>query len=197
MTHHRRPDHPAEHSEAESPSVSLSRRGFFTGAGVTGLAAAASSLAVFTGDAKAAAPPDGTPEQIHVTWGDDPSNTVSVSWASPAQAVNPRVQPLRVRSSATKPTLWKTPSGRHAAIPIRDTASRSLISILAFPAAKRRSLSATITHPAPTRCLRPITNCSKPWCLQKTGSTPQLRHEISVSSSEGIVVSASSMLEAR
>jgi hypothetical protein len=33
--------------------------------------------------------------------------------------------------------------------------------------------------------------------LQKTGSTPQLRHEISVSSSEGIVVSASSMLEAR
>ena len=59
---------------------------------MTGLAAAASSLAVFTGDAKAAAPPDGTPEQIHVTWGDDPSNTVSVSWASPAQAVNPRVQ---------------------------------------------------------------------------------------------------------
>jgi hypothetical protein len=38
-----------------------------------------------------AAAPDGTPEQIHLTWGDDPSRSVSVSWASPAQAVNPRV----------------------------------------------------------------------------------------------------------
>ena len=35
---------------------------------------------------------DGTPEQIHLTWGDDPSSTVVVSWASPAQSVNPRVQ---------------------------------------------------------------------------------------------------------
>ena len=34
---------------------------------------------------------DGTPEQIHLTWGADPSRTVTVSWASPAQAVNPRV----------------------------------------------------------------------------------------------------------
>ncbi len=34
---------------------------------------------------------DGTPEQIHLTFGDDPSQTVVVSWASPAQAVKPRV----------------------------------------------------------------------------------------------------------
>jgi hypothetical protein len=38
-----------------------------------------------------AAASDGTPEQIHLTWGDDPSHTVFVSWVSPAQSVNPRV----------------------------------------------------------------------------------------------------------
>ncbi|MGA2189180.1 MAG: metallophosphoesterase family protein [Steroidobacteraceae bacterium] len=77
-----RPPHPA--------SGALSRRGFFTGAGVTGLAAATSSLTLFAGDTPAA--PDGTPEQIHLTWGEDPAAAVVVSWASPAQSVNPRVE---------------------------------------------------------------------------------------------------------
>jgi len=91
VTHDRRPDHPAEHSDAaEPPSDSLSRRGFFKGAGVTGLAAATSPLVLFGAEAKT--PADGTPEQIHLTWGEDPSSTVFVSWASPAQAVNPRVK---------------------------------------------------------------------------------------------------------
>jgi hypothetical protein len=35
---------------------------------------------------------DGTPEQIHLTWGDDPTRAVVVSWASPGQAVRPRVR---------------------------------------------------------------------------------------------------------
>jgi len=69
---------------------SSSRRDFFTGAGVTGLVAATTPLALFAGDA-ASPPADGTPEQIHVTWGDDPSTSAYVSWASPAQAQNPRV----------------------------------------------------------------------------------------------------------
>jgi hypothetical protein len=34
----------------------------------------------------------GTPEQIHLTWGDDPARSVVVSWASPGQAVRPRVR---------------------------------------------------------------------------------------------------------
>jgi 3',5'-cyclic AMP phosphodiesterase CpdA len=34
---------------------------------------------------------DATPEQVHLTWGADPSRTVIVSWAAPAQALNPRV----------------------------------------------------------------------------------------------------------
>ncbi len=39
-----------------------------------------------------ARPGDGTPEQIHLTWGDDPARSVVVSWASPDRAVRPRVR---------------------------------------------------------------------------------------------------------
>ncbi len=86
MTNHRRSGRPADNA-----SASLSRREFFKEAGATGLAAAASPLAPYNADAHAAGV-EGTPEQIHLTWGDDPSSTVVVSWASPAQSVNPRVQ---------------------------------------------------------------------------------------------------------
>ncbi|HUY46208.1 MAG TPA: fibronectin type III domain-containing protein [Streptosporangiaceae bacterium] len=34
---------------------------------------------------------DGTPEQVHLTWGDDPATSVVVSWASPGRAIAPRV----------------------------------------------------------------------------------------------------------
>ena len=87
MAHNRR-SHRDEPS-VDSSSSPLSRRGFLTGAGAAGLAAAASPLAVVR-SAKAAAP-DGTPEQIHLTWGEDPTRSVVVSWASAAQAINPRV----------------------------------------------------------------------------------------------------------
>jgi Purple acid Phosphatase, N-terminal domain/Calcineurin-like phosphoesterase len=63
---------------------SISRRAFVKGAGVTSLAAATSSIA-------APVPADGSPEQIHLTWGEDPSRAVYVSWASPGPAVHPRV----------------------------------------------------------------------------------------------------------
>jgi hypothetical protein len=35
---------------------------------------------------------DGTPEQIHLTWGNDPARSVVVSWASPGRAEAPRVR---------------------------------------------------------------------------------------------------------
>jgi hypothetical protein len=61
-------------------------------AGGTGLLAATAS-----GDARPAhrgrpEPAGGTPEQVHLTWGDDPTRSVVVSWASPGQAVAPRVR---------------------------------------------------------------------------------------------------------
>jgi hypothetical protein len=61
----------------EKPAASLSRRGFLLRAGASGLAAAAAPLAGVH-NASAAAP-DGTPEQIHLTWGEDPSSEVVVS----------------------------------------------------------------------------------------------------------------------
>jgi hypothetical protein len=52
--------------------------------------AALSPLSALAGGRRGA-PSDGTPEQIHLTFGDDPSSTVYVSWASSAQAIKPRV----------------------------------------------------------------------------------------------------------
>ena len=57
---------------------------------MSGLIAAASSHAMSERD-PGAIPAAGTPEQIHLTWGDDPASSVCVSWVSAAQAVNPRV----------------------------------------------------------------------------------------------------------
>jgi hypothetical protein len=61
-------------------------------AGTTGLIAATAA-----GPARAAArgrpeAVDGTPEQVHLTWGDDPTQSVVVSWASPGHAERPRVR---------------------------------------------------------------------------------------------------------
>ena len=74
----------------------MSRRQVLAAAGGTGLLAAAA------GPAKAAArgrkarggvqAGDGTPEQIHLTWGENPKTGVVVSWASPGQAIRPRVR---------------------------------------------------------------------------------------------------------
>jgi 3',5'-cyclic AMP phosphodiesterase CpdA len=74
---------------AGTAGSALSRRGFLKKAGASGLAAAAVPLS--TPLKVSAAMPDGTPEQIHLTWGEDPSTTVIVSWASTGQAINPRV----------------------------------------------------------------------------------------------------------
>jgi hypothetical protein len=50
----------------------------------------------------------GTPEQIHLTWGEDPSTTVFVSWASPARALAPRVQLWHSAHSQMVPAVERT-----------------------------------------------------------------------------------------
>jgi hypothetical protein len=55
------------------------------------LALAAGPLTGTAFAAGEASAPDGTPEQVHLTWGDDPSREVTVSWASLAPSQNPRV----------------------------------------------------------------------------------------------------------
>ena len=73
-------------TEASSARHSISRRDFITGAGV----AVAAPVGVL-GQTPAASSEGGTPEQVHLTFGEDPSRTVFISWASPAQSTNPRV----------------------------------------------------------------------------------------------------------
>jgi hypothetical protein len=73
----------------------LTRRQVLAGAGGTGLLAAAGPAAVL-GSARpparrTSAGGEGTPEQIHLTWGADPATSVTVSWASPAEATGARV----------------------------------------------------------------------------------------------------------
>ncbi|NML32554.1 fibronectin type III domain-containing protein [Paraburkholderia antibiotica] len=69
----------------------VSRRGFLKFAGVSSLATAAGALASSARGANSGTP-DGTPEQIHLTWGNDPTSEVTVSWSSLALAVNPQVR---------------------------------------------------------------------------------------------------------
>ena len=91
MSADRRTVRPVENSpEPGTPASALTRRGFVTGAGTIGLAAATTPLRTLAGGAEAL-PAGGTPEQIHLTWGEDTAQAVFVSWVSPAQAVNPRV----------------------------------------------------------------------------------------------------------
>ena len=75
---------------------SITRRQVLAGAGGTGLLAAVAPVSVRAAARPAPASPgaagaDGTPEQIHLTWGADPATSVTVSWASPGEAASPRV----------------------------------------------------------------------------------------------------------
>jgi hypothetical protein len=73
---------------------SLTRRQVLAGAGGTGLLVAAAPVSILGSARPASAASDsadGTPEQIHLTWGADPATNVTVSWASSAPAVRPRV----------------------------------------------------------------------------------------------------------
>jgi hypothetical protein len=69
-----------------------SRRQVLAGAGSAGLLAAVPVIR--TRSARSSSPysaSDGTPEQIHLTFGADPATSMTVSWASPDASVRPRV----------------------------------------------------------------------------------------------------------
>src|SRR5579862_5387610 len=96
----------------------FSRRQLLKGAGAGGLAAALvpvlrqseaplGRLATF-GSAPAAGT-EGTPEQVHLTWGEDPTSSVVVSWASPGRARKPTLL-LNVDNGRTRalPAVQRT-----------------------------------------------------------------------------------------
>jgi phosphodiesterase/alkaline phosphatase D-like protein len=74
----------------------LSRRQILLGVGGTGLLAASAGhqqlLTTSPAKKKAGGGADGTPEQVHLTWGADPASSVAVSWASPGRAPGAWVQ---------------------------------------------------------------------------------------------------------
>jgi Calcineurin-like phosphoesterase/Purple acid Phosphatase, N-terminal domain/TAT (twin-arginine translocation) pathway signal sequence len=86
MKSQRRADGPDAIAEPSSAAQPISRRDFLKGAGV----AVAVPVGVL-GQTPAVPSAGGTPEQIHLTYGDDPSRTVFISWASPAPAIHARV----------------------------------------------------------------------------------------------------------
>jgi len=84
------------HENPDNARKGLSRRHMLTAGGASLLATAATAATVVparaaTTGASADASTAGTPEQIHLTWGDDPTRSVVVSWASPGPAKRPRV----------------------------------------------------------------------------------------------------------
>jgi hypothetical protein len=90
----------AENSETpENAQQGLSRRHLLTVSGAGLLATAATAATAGTASAAGTAATrtsaevsnDGTPEQIHLTWGNDPARSVVASWVSPGQATRPRV----------------------------------------------------------------------------------------------------------
>ena len=76
---------------SDDAEPALSRRQLLA-AGTTGLIATAAVPPVAGASRRRAGAADGTPEQIHLTWGADPARSVVVSWASPGQALAPRVR---------------------------------------------------------------------------------------------------------
>ncbi len=69
----------------------LSRRQLLA-AGTTGLIGTAAVPPAAGAGRRRPGAADGTPEQVHLTWGDDPARSVVVSWASPGRALAPRVR---------------------------------------------------------------------------------------------------------
>ncbi len=93
----------------------MSRRQVLAAAGGTGLIAAAGRPARAATRKGRAAAGAGTPEQIHLTWGDDPATSVVVSWVSPGPATRPRVrigqrviraQPRQYTDGISGETVW-------------------------------------------------------------------------------------------
>ena len=80
-------------------------------AGTTGLIAATAAGPARGGSRGRQEAADGTPEQIHLTWGDDPTRTVVVSWASPGQAERPRVRIGQRVIAAAERAYTDAPSG--------------------------------------------------------------------------------------
>ena len=94
----------ARNSKAGEPDAGPSRRQVLAGASGVGLLAAAPVIHSRPKKASGgvASASDGTPEQIHLTWGADPARSMVASWASPGPATRPRVMLSGPRGSVVQ-----------------------------------------------------------------------------------------------
>ncbi|HEV3380324.1 MAG TPA: metallophosphoesterase family protein [Trebonia sp.] len=87
---------PAQANLSRRQILAASGTGLFAAAAVGGTASAASAASAATGRSRSAGhwngTGNGTPEQVHLTWGEQPANSVVISWASPERSARPRVR---------------------------------------------------------------------------------------------------------
>ena len=84
---------PAQPGLSRRQILAASGTGLLAATAVGGTAGTASASAVRSrSSAHGSGAGNGTPEQIHLTWGDDPATSVVVSWASADRSVRPRVR---------------------------------------------------------------------------------------------------------
>jgi hypothetical protein len=77
----------------ENTGSALSRRQVLAASGTGLIAATAATASAASASVRSPRTAgNGTPEQIHLTWGDDPATSVVVSWASAGRSVRPRVR---------------------------------------------------------------------------------------------------------
>jgi Calcineurin-like phosphoesterase/Purple acid Phosphatase, N-terminal domain len=106
---------PAHSGDPRSSRSPVSRRQVLAAGGTGLLAATASASRAAARTRKARAAGDGTPEQIHLTWGENPATSVVISWASPGPATRPRVrigqrvipaEPRQYTDGSSGETVW-------------------------------------------------------------------------------------------
>src|SRR6202008_957760 len=78
------------HWQCSSERIPYRHRAFTCGRKPLGMSRASGGRSRASGGQPALG--NGTPEQVHLTWGDDPATSVVVSWGSPARAARPRVR---------------------------------------------------------------------------------------------------------
>ena len=141
-------------------TAAVSRRDFLKLASASGVASATSGFA-FASGAAVSKSDDGTPEQIHITWGNDPATEVAISWSSPGTAPGTLLGILL--------TLLKTRFGPLNVTPAPGMASVSLITKLAVRMEKPPIHSVTITPWVPTKPQLETMSCSKRLFSKKKG----------------------------
>jgi hypothetical protein len=83
---------PLSGADPRPPRSPVSRRQVLAASGTGLLAATAVTRAAARTRHTRTAAGQGTPEQIHLTWGEDPATSIVVSWACPGPASRPRVR---------------------------------------------------------------------------------------------------------